>query len=390
MPATTNATIVGSGIAGPVLAMFLNRAGIDARIVESRPEREGAQGAFLGVAPNGMNVLRALGVGDAVAARGFACDGFVFRNARGERIASIDRREDSERLGSTMTMIKRADLHEILVGEARSRGVDVRFGRRLERIVQDTRGVRLGFDDGDEERAEIVVGCDGIRSTIRTAVLPGSPSPRFTGLVDLAGCVHFPNAPLEVGWNEMYFGRRAFFGAFKTKAGEVWWFHNEGAPARTDSVDQEALRARVLALHSDDSPLILEIVRRTKTILGPYPLHDILMLPRWHAGRVCLAGDAAHATTPSAGQGASMAIEDGAALARCLRDARHPEAAFEEFERSRRERVQWVVRQSRRMGSTKATSNRVSEWLRDRLLPYFLRLGARDQERAYAHRERFE
>ena len=109
-------------------------------------------------------------------------------------------------------------------------------------------------------------------------------------------------------------------------------------------------------------------------------------MPRWHSGRVCLIGDAAHATTPSAGQGASLAFEDAMVLAQCLRDIDVPEHAFAAFERARRRRVEAIVRQSRRNGSGKAVAGPIREWVRDRVLPFFLRLGTKAQERQYAYR----
>jgi 2-polyprenyl-6-methoxyphenol hydroxylase-like FAD-dependent oxidoreductase len=124
----------------------------------------------------------------------------------------------------------------------------------------------------------------------------------------------------------------------------------------------------------------------TPSVLGPFPLNDILSMPRWHTGRVCLIGDAAHATTPSAGQGASLALEDAMVLAQCLRDIDDPERAFTAFERARRRRVEEIVRQSRRNGNGRTVSGPVREWFRDRMLPFLLRLGERAQERQYAYR----
>ena len=113
-------------------------------------------------------------------------------------------------------------------------------------------------------------------------------------------------------------------------------------------------------------------------------------MPRWHSGRLCLIGDAAHATTPSAGQGASLALEDAMVLAQCVRDIDVPEHAFAAFERARRRRVEAIVKQSRRTGSAKAVSGPIGEWIRDRVLPLFLRLGTKAQERHYAYRVNWE
>ncbi len=371
-----SALIVGCGIAGPVLGMFLRRIGMDVVVCEARA-RDDAGGAFLGVAPNGMNVLAELEVARAVEAIGVPCHGFEFQNARGDRVGGIDRADDAARFGARLVMVRRADLHRTLTRAAIERGVEARFGRRLVEIESSDTGVRASFADGSEERADVLLGCDGIRSRTRQLVLPDSPAPGDSGLVDVAGFARWPDAPLEVGLNVMVFGRRAFFGAFKTPSGEIWWFHNSDA--------SEPTREALLALHAGDPRWITDLIGATPQLLGPYALHDILSMPRWYRGRVCLVGDAAHATTPSAGQGASMALEDAIVLARALRDHRAPEQAFAAFERARRARVEEVVTRSRQTGNRKVPGP-LGAWVRDLALPLFLRMGAKAQARQYAHR----
>ncbi|WP_437720051.1 FAD-dependent oxidoreductase [Sorangium sp. So ce861] len=383
------AIVIGGGIAGPVLGMFLRRIGVEVTIFEAREAPAEQEGAFLGIAPNGMNVLSDLGLAGAVEALGAPCAGLRFENARGRRVGVIDQREAPRRFGAGLVMIRRGALHGALAEEAARRGVAIRYGARLEDVDDsDPREVVARFSGGGEARGDVLLGCDGFRSRTRARALPGAPEPRYTGLIDFGGFARCPGAPIEPGWNVMVFGRRAFFGAFAAPGGEVWWFHNSGepAPAHGHAAPPESLRERILALHQGDPGWIADVVRATPEVLGPWSLHDILTMPRWHAGRVCLIGDAAHAATPHAGQGASLAMEDGMLLARCLRDEPDPERAFAAFERLRRPRVEAIVRQARRNGSRKAVSGPVAEWLRDRALPLFLRLGAAAQQRVYAYR----
>lgn len=380
------AIVAGGGIAGPVLGMFLRRLGAEVRVLEARTAASADEGAFLGVAPNGMNVLAALGLADAVRERGAVMQGMRFENARGRCVGVIDHRENTARFGAPLVMIRRGELHATLIAAAQARGVEVRLGARLADLEQDASGVSARLEGGEELRGEVLLGCDGLRSRVRARALPDAPAPAYTGLVDFGGFARCPSAPLQPGWNVMVFGRRAFFGAFAAPGGEVWWFHNAGARVPPGALDLEAQRAEIVALHRGDPGWIAEVVRATPTLLGPWALHDIQTMPRWHHGRVCLLGDAAHATSPSAGQGASLALEDAMMLARCLRDAESPAQAFARFEALRRPRVEAIVRQARRNGDGKAPAGPIAAWLRDRALRLFLRLGAAAQAQAFAYR----
>lgn len=380
------ALVVGGGVAGPTLAMFLRRLGVAATVLEARASATSDEGAFLGLAPNGMQVLAELGLADTVTARGAVCHGLRFENARGRELGVIDHRDHAARFGACMVMIRRAAMHAALVEAAESRGAEVRFGARVVALDPGEGDVGVRLDGGEALRGDVLLACDGVRSRTRALALPDAPAPAFVGLHDMGGFARCPGAPLPPGWSTMVFGRRAFFGAFAAPGGEVWWFHNSGARDGARPLDLEARRAAILALHAGDPPWIADVVRATPTLLGPWALHDIMTMPRWHTGRICLLGDAAHATSPSAGQGASMALEDALVLAQCLRDAAGPEAAFARFEACRRARVEHVVRLARRHGAGKAPPNPIAAWLRDRMLPFFLRLGARAQAQAYAHR----
>ncbi|UJR84664.1 Hypothetical protein I5071_67430 [Sandaracinus amylolyticus] len=377
------ALIIGGGIAGPVLATFLRRIGVEVSLREARRGAASSEGSFLGVAPNGMNVLKEIGVDHEVHARGAVCEGFQFLGAEGDRIATIDGRDHEDRYGARLVIAKRGDLHEVLLDRALRAGTDVRFGARLANLDRsDARFVVARFEDGTEETADFVIGCDGLRSRVRSIALPDSPAPAALGLVDFGGYARCDHAPLEVGWNVMLFGHRAFFGAFKRPDGEIWWFHN-GA---SDAEGQGTTRERILALHEEDPEWVRDVIRATPQIAGPWTFHDIESLPSWHRGRVCVIGDAAHATSPSAGQGASLALEDAMELARCLRDAGEPTKAFAMLEARRRARVETIVKQARRNGSGKAVASPIARWARDRMLPFFLKLGASAQHEQYAYR----
>lgn len=355
-------SIIGAGIAGPALAVFLRKLGHQVTVCEAR-QSEG--GAFLTLAPNGMHVLAQLGIREHVEAEGAEMLGMKFQNARGEQVGEIDLRESREKYGASSYTIRRASLQRALLAAATQAGASIQLGKRLTQLEP------LTFEDGTTDSADLVIGCDGIRSRVRTLLFPDAPKPKFTGLQDFGG-IAAGVSDLEEGYMHMVFGKRAFFGA-QRRGETLYWFHN----------GPSADPAQLSALHAEDPPFIRAILARSE-IQGPWPQHDILGLPRWHRGHVCLIGDAAHATTPSAGQGASLALEDAALLARCLREGRD----FAAFQALRQKRVNAIVMASRRSGAGKAPGP-IGAWFRDRMLATFIRLGASQQHEALSYRADF-
>jgi 2-polyprenyl-6-methoxyphenol hydroxylase-like FAD-dependent oxidoreductase len=254
----------------------------------------------------------------------------------------------------------------------------LRYGLELQGVTETTSGVRATFTDGTHLEGEFLVGADGLRSTTRPFAVPKAPAPVFSGLLDFGGFTRVEGLPFPAGINQMVFGRRAFFGAFTTPTGETWWFHN-GPPG------EGAHRARLLELHRDDPAWVRQLIESTPSLLGPWGIHDLHAMPRWTSGRVCLIGDAAHAMSPSAGQGASLAMEDAMVLAQCIRDVPDVRAAFVRFEQLRRPRVDAIFKEAQRQSSRKAPTP-LSEWFRDRMLPFFLKFGAAAQTKSYAFR----
>ena len=124
-------------------------------------------------------------------------------------------------------------------------------------------------------------------------------------------------------------------------------------------------------------------------VAGVWPVYDVAELPTWHRGRIGLLGDAAHATSPNAGQGASLALEDAVVLAACLRDVPDPAAALRTFETLRKDRAEKIVELSRRLGRSKVPS-RLGAWFRDRTLPFFLKAGAAETVEKYGYRVDFD
>ncbi|WP_128545898.1 FAD-dependent oxidoreductase [Larkinella soli] len=386
------ALIIGSGIAGPALALFLQKAGIESEIYEARPGPEDEAGAFLNLAPNGMNVLKSLGIGQPVETGGFPVKGMMFFNGEGRRLGVVENEGEADRFGSRSVVIKRGQLQKVLREEVLRRNIPVHYGKKLTDIrPTGFQGVTAHFADGTTAEGDMLIGCDGIHSRTRRLTFPAAPEPSYTGLVDCGGFVRCHPALWSSGYMHMTFGKKAFFGYLAKPDGEVYWFSNvavsdEPAEEERRAVPDGPWKDLLLERHGEDPEPIPAILRAMSSGIGRWPIYDLPSLPRWHKGPVCLIGDAAHATSPHAGQGASLALEDAAVLARCLREVPDFEGAFALFQSRRRERVEKLVQQARRIGSRKAVTHPIALWFRDLILPFFLKRSAKSAAWVYAYK----
>jgi 2-polyprenyl-6-methoxyphenol hydroxylase-like FAD-dependent oxidoreductase len=174
------------------------------------------------------------------------------------------------------------------------------------------------------------------------------------------------------------FGRRAFFGYLVRESGEIWWFANLARTEKPSSQELAAISSQqwkrhLLELFTGDLPLITEIIQSTGSDIGAHVVEDLATTPVWHSGPVVLIGDAAHATSPNAGQGASLAMEDALVLAKCLRDLPDVERALAAYEQLRRQRAEKIVAYSHRIGTSKTISNPLGVWIRDLVMPLALK-----------------
>ncbi len=367
------AIVVGGGVAGPVAAMALQRAGIEATVHEAHPAPAGDVGAWLGVQVNGLDALRAVGAEDAVRAAGFPTPVIEFRNAAGRVLGSLPTAAPGQPPGISL---RRSDLYRALHAEAVGRGVEIRLGSRLTAVHDTGDGVTAEFADGRTETADLLVGADGVRSTVRGVVDPGCPPPRFVPVLNTAGYSDHVPADAEPGRLTMVFGRRGFAGYLAAPGGGTWWFANppvtaEPAPEEVAGTSDLQWRARLYDLHRGDRSPLVALVEATPGPLRGWTTHDVPTVRRWHHGRVVLVGDAAHATSPAAGQGSSLAVEDAVVLARCLRDLPVAEA-LRTYEGLRRARAERVVAQGFRTSSAKSPPA-VGRLVRDLVMPVVLR-----------------
>lgn len=366
------AAVIGGGVAGPVTAMALHRAGVDATVYEAYDRGADGVGAFLTVAVNGQRALRELDLLDPVLEHGFACPRFAFHSGSGKLLGGFPA-APAHPDGLTSHTVRRSDLYRALRDEALRRGVPMLHGKRLTDARRHDTGMTAVFADGSEVRADLIVGADGLLSRTRTLIDPRAPKPRYVPLLNTGGWTRGVAVPGEPGTMTMYFGKKAFFCHMLAPDGVVWWFANVPQVRELPAADLAAItpgawRARLLSTFDGDRTPAATVVAATERIAAPWNTYDFPSLPTWHTDRMVLVGDAAHAASPTSGQGASLAIEDAVTLARCLRDASAPAAAFAAYERERRDRVERIIAEAAKRSAEKMPGP-VGRVVRDLVLP---------------------
>lgn len=369
------AIIAGGGIAGHAAALALRRRGLGVTVLEARAEEDADGGLFLSLSSNGLRALSDLGLDCREGGiNTVPTDRMTFHRSDGTRIAEAPMGSPQ---GPPPLTVRRADLARFLEAAARDAGAEVRHGARLVDYRETAGGVEVALHDGETLDGDLLIGADGIHSRVRTIMLGGAFSASYTGLVNFGGIVPASGLPPTPNAMRMIWGRKAFFGYTVQPDGEAWWFANLGMPENGawSLSNTEMHRQRLLDQFAGDLSDLSRLIGRTGT-LRAYPIHDLPSIPSWHKGRALLIGDAAHAMSPSAGQGASLALEDAVYLGVCLDDCDEPETAFRCFEAGRRPRAEQIVREGRRRGEYKAPQNGVQRWLRDLIVPLMLRIFA--------------
>ncbi len=354
-----HALIIGGGIAGPVTAMALHRAGIDATVYEAYPSGADHAGAFLVLFANGLAALATIGADGPVRDRSFPSETVEFLSDTGDTLGSRPVAGPGD--GTNPRTLPRAALHRALREEAVRRGIPVEYGKRLVGTDSGPRGTVVAhFADGTRAEGDLLVGADGIHSRTRALLDPAAPGPRHTGQLTVCGRTGDTAHRTPPGTYRMMYGRRGFFGCATAPDGITYWFANvPGAELPGTALAARTpgrWRRHVVEVFADDGTPAAAIAAATGHDIVGMNVYDIPSTPIWHDRHTVLVGDAAHATAPNAAQGASMAIEDGIVLARCLRDLPDTGRAFAAYERLRRERVERVVALSAAMAGRVAAT----------------------------------
>jgi 2-polyprenyl-6-methoxyphenol hydroxylase-like FAD-dependent oxidoreductase len=351
------ALVIGGGIAGPVTALALRKSGIEATVHEAYPGPAHGIGGVLTVAPNGLDALGIIGVGEALRSVGQPITHMVIRDGRGKQFGEFPGLP-----GMPPSLVMwRSELCRVLHEHALEQGISIEHGKRLVSVDETAGGVTAQFADGSSASADILIGADGIRSTVRTLIDEHAPGPSHTGLLGFGGRAAGYRITGRPGAMYFVYGKRAFLGHWTAPDGATMWFGGLPHPTAMAMTEAQSVSPshwlRVLhEVYEDDIPARDLIEHTSADDLIVAGSGEILpSVPHWHRGRMVLVGDAAHAPSSSSGQGASLAIESGVQLARCLRDLPDASTAFAAYEALRRARVEKVAIDAAKTNNRKAS-----------------------------------
>jgi 2-polyprenyl-6-methoxyphenol hydroxylase-like FAD-dependent oxidoreductase len=357
--------IVGAGIGGLSLAVGLKRQGVPISVHERASEvREIGTGT--GIQRVAQQGLEMLGLTDAI--RAIGGQGFeelkLKTYKRGRTMATIPRRGEA-------FVVHRGELLEALQRALGDMAL-VRCDSQCVGFEQDADGVTAKFADGSDERGAALIGADGVRSVIRSQVLGDGP-PLYSTQTAWRGMPTYTHPTLPLNVSEQVFGPKAIFGLFPCNERLFWWAsevrpEGEGDPPKGRKQDL----LDTFAGWPEGIPEVIEATPEEQIYRGD--LYHRRPVKSWRQGRVVLLGDAAHPTMPAFGQGAGMAIEDAAVLARELAAAGDPadanalSAAFERYESQRIPRTSAIVDRARKMARMCAWESAPAVALRDMMI----------------------
>ena len=355
--------IVGAGVAGTTLAALLRQRGEHPVLIE-RASKEEAGGYMLGLLPLGGRVLNGLKLSQAYEKESVSVSIYDLYGRKGQRLHRYPLTPLVERFGSWRG-IERGALLALL----RKQAGEVRFETTVTGIAETDHGAKATFSDGSTGQFDLIVGADGIQSSIRDLILGAKEVDHF-----------------DTGWGGFVLWSRPELGASDTYS-ELWsagWgiglypvpnrigIFLAGRHKDLIKTDAESYAARIEG-RLRPSPFLDALKARERKQTGFYWKMEDYRAKTWSRGRTVLLGDAAAAFLPTAGVGASAAMDSAAALADEISraDSRHMDYALDLYEKRQRDRVEKSQKNSRDLAQFMFVNTSPTAWARDKLVAFY-------------------
>jgi 2-polyprenyl-6-methoxyphenol hydroxylase-like FAD-dependent oxidoreductase len=345
--------IVGGGIGGMAAALSLSRLGLAVTVLE-QASALGEIGAGIQLAPNAFAALDALGVGERTRAKAVFTERLVMMDA-------VDATEVGtfvvdaafrERFANPYAVIHRADIHGAILDAVRTSPL-ITFvtSSQVTDVMEDADGVTVVDAAGRSFRADVLIGCDGVKSVIRERIV--GDAVRVSGHVVYRAVVPAADMPADLRWNApvVWAGPNCHLVHYPLRNGEqynlVVTFHSRGQEAWsvTDGSKEEVL-SYFDGVHAQPRQLL-----HKPTSWKRWSTADRDPVANWSTQRMTLLGDSAHPMLQYLAQGACMALEDAVTLGEAVRACDFDmAAAFQLYQTSRIARTARVVLSAREMG----------------------------------------
>jgi len=354
--------VIGGGIGGLAAAIALQQAGIKASVFE-RAEELREVGAGISLWANAIRALDKLGLGEAIRSFSVPSVAAALRTWQGTILMSESSTSIARKFGELCLVMHRADLQAALLDAFGHE--DLYLNSECLRFRQDADGVTAEFSDGRTARGDLLIGADGLNSTVRAA-LHGRRKPTYSGYTAWRAVVRFDPARLLPGES---WGYGARFGNVPIKGERVYWYATSNVTEGERNPGNE--KAELLRIFGGwHSPIEALVDATNESDILRNDIYDRPVLSKWGDGRVTLLGDAAHPMTPNLGQGACQALEDAVLLARCMRENREVASSLRQYESERIPRTSALVKQARDIGKIGQWQNPVAVELRDAFMRY--------------------
>ncbi|HLQ83554.1 MAG TPA: FAD-dependent monooxygenase [Pseudogracilibacillus sp.] len=356
--------IVGGGIGGLTTAIGLHKIGIKAHIYEQAPYFK-PLGTGIGIGSNAMLALNELGVAHDILKSGMPLHDQQFLNANGKVMNTIDFRLLKNKFGEENIAIERSDLHQALFDAINPEYIH--FNKKMTHFNQTKTDVTIHFNDQTSVKADYVIAADGIHSIFRQTLLPNS-TPRYAGYTCWRGIAKIQN-DVESHISSEAWSKDGRFGWAPLYNGYAYWFACINI-SKNDEYFKSLDQAAVAKQFSHYPKLVNRLINDTPDeYFLHHDIYDIKPLNNFIFNRICLLGDAAHATTPNMGQGAGQSIEDAYELMIALQETASIKEAFKQYNKKRVDKTRKVINLSRQIGWAAQWDNQFLITFRDSLFP---------------------
>jgi 2-polyprenyl-6-methoxyphenol hydroxylase-like FAD-dependent oxidoreductase len=357
--------IVGGGVGGLTSALALQRAGVEVEVHEKFSHLQGRATGFT-LWSYAVKQLMDLGLDDAERIGG-PIEVTEVRNQSGKLIEEMPVGDVSRKLGAPSCDARRADLQRALMGLLGDGAVQM--GSECVGVETDGDSATAVLADGSRSTGDIVIGADGIHSTVRSFVA-GSAKLSYTGHAGWNGVIDgFSHELLKPNRHVEIWARGSKGGIGDVGAGQVRWYVDRKQDAgHTDGpIDKDEILRHVDGWYELMGAAV-QAADPAEIVMNE--IWDLPPIETWTRGRVVLLGDSAHATAPWASMGACMTIDDAITLAGRLASEPSVDDALAAYQHDRKQRDEKLVAHSRKMGSMAMLHSPLVAWLRDEAMEH--------------------